>query len=398
MKCLIILLIALIIVNVVLNRKKNRKGKKKWPGQGLFNSAKNKVARGIERAKNVVSTVSDAATNIIKVHTYTWKPNTVPKASFKFKPEDRLKDFSADVAKYYTNIAGYGYCRYEKMIANLCCQNFFTEDYVFVAAEKIAKDDYNIGIIRSDKFKRVIIVLPGTRNTKQLLKEFIGSFLVSFEDTNTLKVLQYFNEVYETIKTQIFPHIKKQYELYPEYQFIFTGHSLGGAMATLFSLGAVRNGIINQTDDSPVLITYGAPRPGNDIFANEVMANVPIVFRVVRQGDPVPVLPPCRSDAKISKCLSSLPNGKFVPSTDYPENNENDNSANLPSSNYYSQIGGLKLFRVEFTEYNECGREDGEFHVDDACHSRITTNVDIHKIYARINVGSACSRRRRKFK
>lgn len=398
MKYLTIFLIALVLISIVLARKKNKNKKKKKWFKSTFNKIKNSVSEGINNVKNAADTVSEAAKNFIKTNSYSWKSNGQPKPSFTFNLEDRLKEFSPEVASYWTNIAGYGYCPYEKMISNLCCVNYFQSDYVFVAAEKISKDNYNIGVIRSDKFKKVVIVFPGTRNIPQLLKEFVQSNLVGYDGSNSIKTLNYFNQVYDQIKNLIFPHIKKQQEDYPEYQFVFTGHSLGGAMATLFALGAVRNKIVTQSEDSPVLITFGAPRPGNDIFANEVKNNVPIVFRIVRQGDPVAVIPPCKSDSKNSICLSVLPNGKFVKPSENTENNQNDNSSDLPNSNYYSQIGGLKLFNREFNDYNDCGNEQGEFNVDDACHSKRTTEVDLHKIYSRIHIGSVCANRRRKFR
>jgi hypothetical protein len=400
MKCISLFLIILILISYVFNDLKSKSSRKKW-FEKTFNKLKSNISDRVDAVIDKSNQLSTAAKNMIKINTYSWRSNGVAKQNFIFNKEERIKDFSADVAEYWTNIAGYGYCPYEKMITNKCCKNYFDEgNYIFVAAEKIKKDNYNIGIIRSDKYKKVVIVFPGTRNIKQLLTEFVQSKLKGFDDSKTIKVLKYFNIVYNQIKNLIFPHIKSQQEKYPDYQFIFTGHSLGGAMATLFSLGAVRSKIVNQSEDSPVLITFGAPRPGNDIFANEVMINIPIVFRVVTQGDPVAVVPPCKSDAENTKCLSVLPEGKFVWPSENPENNENDNSANLPNSNYYSQIGGLKLFNKEFDDYNECGKEQGEFDVDDACHSKRTTEINFHVIYSRIRIGSVCSIRRKlkKFK
>jgi hypothetical protein len=398
MKCICLFLITLILISVVLNRGKNKNTKARWFKNGL-KAVQNTISGGFNALKDKANNLSEAAQNVIKTHTYAWRSNGVEKPNFTFNMEERINEFSTDVALYWTNIAGYGYCPYEKMIANQCCTNYFQNDYIFVAAEKIKKDNYNIGVIRSDKFKKVVVVFPGTRNVKQLLTEFVQSNLKGFDGSKTIKVLKYFNTVYNQIKNLIFPHIKSQQEQYPDYQFIFTGHSLGGAMATLFSLGAIRNKILTQSEDSPVLITFGAPRPGNDIFANEVMINVPIVFRVVRQGDPVAVIPPCKSDKKNRKCLSVLPEGKFVCQTENPENNENDNSANLPKSKYYSQIGGLKLFNKNFDDYNDCGKEQGEFDVDDACHSKRTTEIDLHVIYSRIRIGSVCAARKfKKFK
>ncbi|KAJ3520580.1 hypothetical protein NMY22_g12694 [Coprinellus aureogranulatus] len=67
-----------------------------------------------------------------------------------------------------------------------------------------------------------------------------------------------------------------------------TGHSLGGALATIATAHLAVNlpsGIELRT------ITYGAPRVGNQRFADFVNS-VSFMNRIVNQNDPVPVVPP----------------------------------------------------------------------------------------------------------
>ncbi len=74
-------------------------------------------------------------------------------------------------------------------------------------------------------------------------------------------------------------------EDYPNVKVYFTGHSLGGGIATFaaadffstYSLGEV--------------YTYGKPRVGNKKFVEWFNQNVK-AFRVVHNKDPVPRLPP----------------------------------------------------------------------------------------------------------
>lgn len=68
-----------------------------------------------------------------------------------------------------------------------------------------------------------------------------------------------------------------------------TGHSLGGALCSLYAGMMIENGY-------PVygIYTYASPRPGDDIFANSLnnfMASGPH-YRVVNEGDVVPHVPP----------------------------------------------------------------------------------------------------------
>ncbi|KAL4766771.1 Alpha/Beta hydrolase protein [Aspergillus nidulans var. acristatus] len=70
---------------------------------------------------------------------------------------------------------------------------------------------------------------------------------------------------------------------YPHYRIIFTGHSFGGALATL---GAVLEGTANR----PIsLYTFGCPQLGNYNFAEFVTGStVGNGYRVTHSDDPVP--------------------------------------------------------------------------------------------------------------
>jgi len=68
-----------------------------------------------------------------------------------------------------------------------------------------------------------------------------------------------------------------------------TGHSLGGALCSLYSAMMIENGYAVFG-----IYTFASPRPGDDIFAtslNNFMQSGPH-FRVVNDGDIVPHMPP----------------------------------------------------------------------------------------------------------
>ncbi|CAA7271237.1 unnamed protein product [Cyclocybe aegerita] len=75
---------------------------------------------------------------------------------------------------------------------------------------------------------------------------------------------------------------------YPSYRIVLTGHSLGGAIASLGAL--VVKSALPQAN--VVLYTYGQPRVGNTNFASylEKMIGVNNVFRVVHTTDSVPLI------------------------------------------------------------------------------------------------------------
>lgn len=73
---------------------------------------------------------------------------------------------------------------------------------------------------------------------------------------------------------------------HPTYRVIMTGHSLGGATATIAAAYLRKSGI-------PIdLYTFGSPRVGNSAFAKFVTSQKGAEFRVTHDNDPIARLPP----------------------------------------------------------------------------------------------------------
>lgn len=77
--------------------------------------------------------------------------------------------------------------------------------------------------------------------------------------------------------------------IHQNYSVVLTGHSIGGAVATL--AGAELRSMGIKLD----IYTFGSPRVGNNRFASYVTSQAPSLglnFRVTHVNDPVPQLPP----------------------------------------------------------------------------------------------------------
>jgi triacylglycerol lipase len=98
-----------------------------------------------------------------------------------------------------------------------------------------------------------------------------------------------FLEVYQSCRDQVLPALLA---LPPQLPLFITGHSLGGAAATLAALDSA----VNTPFKTPVVYTFAAPRVGNPSFADTydaVVAGGPAAtWRVVNMFDVVPLLPP----------------------------------------------------------------------------------------------------------
>ena len=82
--------------------------------------------------------------------------------------------------------------------------------------------------------------------------------------------------------------------------FHITGHSLGGAMATLcaFQLAAATGDfelfvLLGDTGREVHCVTWGSPKVGDKVFRDNYRSQVPSTARMVNRWDVVPWLPPC---------------------------------------------------------------------------------------------------------
>jgi len=191
----------------------------------------------------------------------------------------------------------------------------------------------------------------------------------------------YFNTIFTQGKPAIQAKLTELLKTNSDYQVIFTGHSLGGAMATIFAVDSVLSGYVPKTASSPLLIAYASPRVGNIHFANKVNLNVPHIFRIVRDGDPVTSVPPC---AYFGKCQNKL-NVDFFPGGELTTAQKNivDNS--------YWHVPGLILYDSDMVNFNNCGRSYSENNTDLTCHIALSMSVSKHTNYFNQSVGEFCS-------
>ena len=98
------------------------------------------------------------------------------------------------------------------------------------------------------------------------------------------KLVNYFKQVAFELKEIFFTKdVLDDIEAHPDYQFIATGHSLGGAVATIFLYEAINKGYLDPNRNEPVLITYGQPRTGNENFVLDYTKDSP--FPLVRSSE-----------------------------------------------------------------------------------------------------------------
>uniref|UniRef100_A0A0K0FYI4 Lipase_3 domain-containing protein n=1 Tax=Strongyloides venezuelensis TaxID=75913 RepID=A0A0K0FYI4_STRVS len=146
--------------------------------------------------------------------------------------------------------------------------------------------------IVSQNERKIIIVFRGTKTKQQLLREGISSLQNGIDFYGVGLVNRYFFKAHNILWDDII----KVYDdpKYNGYKVYITGHSLGGALA---SLAAIRTQIEGyRSSDDITLYTFGQPRVGSPKFAFEFDRLVPKSWRVVHRLDIVPHLPACAKD------------------------------------------------------------------------------------------------------
>ncbi|KAL4439111.1 hypothetical protein ABPG74_008886 [Tetrahymena malaccensis] len=141
------------------------------------------------------------------------------------------------------------------------------------------------------KTESIIVAFRGTDQLQNWLSN-INFVPVKYldNDCKDCKIHQGFKNILDSIlfeMNQCVINLKKQYN---STSILITGHSLGGAMATLFSV-QLKKLLMNKFQQFD-LITFGSPRVGNLEFvnyANQLLGKNS--FRVVNYSDIVPHLP-----------------------------------------------------------------------------------------------------------
>ena len=242
----------------------------------------------------------------------------------KYNPEEKIKNFSVDMITYYYWFSGLSYCDDNSIEKENCCKDEILDDWevlkhkeykislverllnfasipfldnifkiIKIIFDNIQPYIYNFIILKSKKYKKYIFGFPGTTGVRQLLYEIIGSTFTVFDSKEPdIKVEKFFYETFSLIYKELFSDsIINELKTNPDYQIIFTGHSLGGAIATLSSYYYAKNKL---SPNEPLLITFGQPRIGNINFAKRYMELIPLVFRIARKGDIVTIIPPAK--------------------------------------------------------------------------------------------------------
>ncbi|KAH7709982.1 lipase [Aphelenchoides avenae] len=154
------------------------------------------------------------------------------------------------------------------------------------------------GVTAVSHQERVIAVsFRGTTGAANLMDELIGWLKDQAEISasqggvgkGNVKVMSYFHDAWTALfLKKMYPDVFELIGVNHKYEIWVTGHSLGGALATLTARWL--SGDVGS--QAVKLVTFGQPRTGTKGFADDIERKVPNHWRVFRKDDYITFLPP----------------------------------------------------------------------------------------------------------
>ncbi|KAL7625674.1 hypothetical protein AAE478_004895 [Parahypoxylon ruwenzoriense] len=195
---------------------------------------------------------------------------------------------------FYAQYSGASYCNSEVAPGSIVtCSENVCPKVTAAGARVVATFGGEItdiqGFVSSDDTNKVIVVsFQGSTSIRNWITDF--EFIqVPCDLVDGCLIHLGFKTAYDEIEEELLAALATARGAHPNYRIIFTGHSLGGAVATV-AAGYVRSKKAYAAGAD--VYSYGSPRVGNNAFVKFVTAQAGGEYRVTHQDDPVPRLPP----------------------------------------------------------------------------------------------------------
>ncbi|GFP96184.1 probable feruloyl esterase a [Phtheirospermum japonicum] len=164
-----------------------------------------------------------------------------------------------------------------------------------------------VAIWRDPERKRLVIAFRGTEQSRwkdlrtdlMLVPAGLNPERLGGDFKTEVQVHSGFLSAYDSVRTRLISLIKQaidhrdddSLEQRPKWHIYVTGHSLGGALATLLALELSSSQLAKHGAICVTMYNFGSPRVGNRIFAEVYNEKVQDSWRVVNHRDIIPTVP-----------------------------------------------------------------------------------------------------------
>lgn len=166
--------------------------------------------------------------------------------------------------------------------------------------------DTQVAIWRDSSRKRLVIAFRGTEQVRwkdlrtdlMLVPTGLNPERIGGDFKKEVQVHSGFLSAYDSVRTRILSLIKLVTgniydggEQLSKWHVYVTGHSLGGALATLLALELSSSQLAKRGNISVTMYNFGSPRVGNRNFADVYNQKVKDSWRVINRRDIIPTIP-----------------------------------------------------------------------------------------------------------
>ncbi|CAH9137291.1 unnamed protein product [Cuscuta epithymum] len=166
--------------------------------------------------------------------------------------------------------------------------------------------DTQVALWRDQSRKRLVVAFRGTEQARwkdlrtdlMVVPTGLNPERIGGDFKQEVQVHSGFLSAYDSVRTKLILLIKKAIgyvdngiKPIPEWHVYVTGHSLGGALATLLALELSSSQLAKRGAVSVTMYNFGSPRVGNKPFAEVYNEKVKDSWRVVNHRDIIPTVP-----------------------------------------------------------------------------------------------------------
>ena len=171
----------------------------------------------------------------------------------------------------------------------LSSDNFQMNLLVTKNCDIVENSDCSGYVAISHTLKAIVVAFRGSKNADQVFVQFIETLVAPKTSFLNGEVQTYWKRGFDLLWPNMEAEVKALVSQNPSYQIWVTGHSLGGAMASMASTWLSYYNIAPRKNI--ILYTFGMPRVGNYDYALQHDQLVNNSWRVVNDDDLVPHFP-----------------------------------------------------------------------------------------------------------
>jgi len=203
-----------------------------------------------------------------------------------------IATYVSELAVMLTIVSGAAYVRQPQPCLDkyLASEQIQVVDIIGRACSSLFDDECVVLVAISHVTKRIYLSYRGSTSVKQLLTEIVTTLItakVPFKGAGYVQ--KYFRDTFMLLYPCVKNSLEEKMKAYPGYTVAVTGHSLGGALASLAALALVQDKLVPS--HRVFLYNFGSPRVGDKLYANNHDRLVPNSFRVVHYKDIVAHIP-----------------------------------------------------------------------------------------------------------